>query len=809
VASTVDTHPWRFLRHNPLVPAAALFLVGIALGQWSVIPAVVALTFAVTFWMAWLIGELFFPPIARPWFTHISLSLAILFAGTTVWQLDQQQVESTHIARFAPAIGEIPITLRASVLVPPPPNGDHHGNTYFTIDAAELFTNQGWIPSFGTSQIKWRASPVAPELHCGDLVEIYGWQRQPPTALNPGGLDMRRRLAADRIFTEIRVPRTTGIIILKQDGDHGSPLLPRLRLFLRSKLLEHTVNIDTDAANTMVALLLGQRDPSIDDISQAFAAAGVAHLLAISGAHIVFLAAIVWLLLRFVPIRPQWREPLCGIIVIAYVLATPCGPPVVRAAIILAMAVISRFLRRPAAYMNMLSAAVICIVLLRPAEVLDAGFQLTFVCTAALILLAERVYHALFRRFLERAQLIADLRNTSFARFKLRMQKTVAMLITANVIGALTAAPLVVYHFSRINPYGFLEGLLPFPAVAITMLASLVQLLLELVSSNIAAVFAPISTGSAQVTVWIIERLAAVPGAVFLLRSPPPMIIGVLYVPLILWIARRRLFLSRALVLNMFLAALCIVAGWYLFTQPMGEIKIQVLSVGQGSSVVITTPRGDTVLVNAGSRDLPDIVQSAIGPTLRADAVRTLRGLILTSVDTVHARDAGDVVGRYPPSAVFMPPEDTGTTFAGMSVDDAMSAARIPRVRFSAGDCLDLGRSAKATILSSAPTAGLVILLEYANRRVLLLDPANVPALALLQINNADLRSDAVVLLGPERGVGDAVLRKLLEEAHAGMVVWSGRTAWAPHVELPGNYNTADGFFSININSDGQLHFQR
>jgi competence protein ComEC len=502
------------------VPAAAIFLAGVALGQWSMLPTPIMLTAAIACLGGWAIAEAAFPQIPRAWFGHLLLSLAILFAGTAVWQINQRQGEETHIARFAPDDGEIPVTLRGRVVVAPVPNAGFHGNTYFTAEMMEVFTGERWIASSGLAQIKWRASAIAPALHRGDAIEMYGWLSRPIGPLNPGGVDLRAHLAADRIFAEVRVPRSSGLLVLRRSDEIPTPRLAGIRLFLRSKLLQHTANIDSDAANTMVALLLGQRDPSIDDVSRAFADAGVAHLLAISGAHIVFLAAVVWMLLRFVPMRPQRRELLAAGIVLLYVLATPCGPPVVRAAIVLFMVLLSRLMRRPPTYMNMLAAAAVVIVILRPADLLNAGFQLTFVCTAALLVLAERVHKGLFGRYLDRAALIADLANTRWARFKLRMMRVLCALITANLLGSITAAPLVLFHFQQMTMYGILTGLVAFPAVAVTMIAALMQLLLELVSRGAAGLFAPVSTGVAAFTVWLVEHLAALPGAAIALRAP-------------------------------------------------------------------------------------------------------------------------------------------------------------------------------------------------------------------------------------------------------------------------------------------------
>ncbi len=750
MTSTAGKHPWIFVRHHPLVPAAVFLLTGMALGRGWEWPAIVSVTAAMVCFIVWVLAEAMLEATLRTWVAYVARRGYGRYGGGG-WGINQSQVESTHIARFTSEDGEVPVTLHASVVVPPAAGAGRHGNAYFTIEGTALLTEQGWVKATGLAQVKWRAGATAPELHRGDALTVYGWLARPAGALNPGGMDLRRRLAADRIFAEVRVPRSAGIVVAERAEMPAEDWLRNARSFLRARLLQHTVNLDADAANTMVALLLGQRDASIDDVSRAFADAGVAHLLAISGAHVVFLAWVVWIVLRFVPMRPQRREVVCAGIVLAYVLATPCGPPVMRAAIVVVMVLISRLMRRPPTYMNMLAAAAICIVIVRPADFLDAGFQLTFVCTAALLLMAERVHAALFARSIARAAFLADLADTRWARIKLWVRKFVCGAVTANLVGTVASVPLVLFHFQQVTLYGVVTGLIAFPVVAFVMMLSLVQLALEVVWSGAGAAFASVSTFFSHWMVWLVAHLSAIPGAAIALCAPPAWVILLLYLPLVLWILRRRIRVSRTLVINCVVACFVVTGAVYAANSSGSVLQLQVLSVGQGSSVVLTAPNGETVLVNAGSRDLPDIVPTAIGPALRSDGVRRLNTMMVTGMDAVHAKNAAEVVGRYRVKRLLVPPDDGTTTFARMSLEDAVVKSEAKVETMAAGDLVMLGREARMRVLwpvsGKSPGATVIAMVEYAGRRVLLMDPANVAGLALLANGGEDLRCDAVVCL--------------------------------------------------------------
>jgi competence protein ComEC len=797
--TTVDVSSrWRFVRHSPLVPAAVLFLLGVTAGPWFAPASGLFLSLSILAWALWLLAE------QRPKFhalpAIIMLSFALWGSGVTTWQLNQNYGASEDIVRFAPDDGEVPLTLRARVIVPPA-SGEHHGNAYFTAEAAAIFADDRWLPASGNVSVKCHLHLSSPALATGDQVEICGWLSRPALPLNPGTLNMRERLAADRIFVAVRVPRASGITRLSKGDGSRIPLLTRLRLDLRAKLLAHTLPADPDAANTLVAVVLGYRDPSMDDISRAFSNAGVGHLLAISGSHVAFFAGAVWLLLRFIPVRPRWREPIAAAIVFGYVAATPCGPPVLRAAIAVGMVLVSRILGRPRAYMNMLAAAAVIIVLLRPMDLRDAGFQLTFLCTAALFLLMKRIHVGLFAGILARQQLLAELGQRRWTRFRFQMLRFVTLALVANAIGATTSTPLVMHHFNQLYPAAIVSGMIVFPFVALTMMAGVIQLALESLSITAGTLFAPLSTHIAQFTVWLIEKLAAIPGMSIAVRSPPPWLVVILFAPLILWAARRWLNLQRALIFNTTLAALCCTVAWYTSTTPRGSLRLQILSVGQGSCIVMTSPQGQTWVLNAGSRDQPNPMATALAPTLRVAGAATLDGLLLSSVDSVHASIAGDIVHRFHPRTVITcgSVDSAGWTFAADQLTTALEATHTYAETVHAGDQVLRLMHVLGT------DSSLAVMMQFAGRRVLLLDSSSVPALTLLPLNGIDLRCDAVIILSPERGAADDEMRQLMGETQATMRIWSGRGPWAPKNEGGGVWTAADGWVDLEIDGSGRI----
>jgi len=802
---------------SPLVPAAGCFLVGAAVGWNIAMPPAALLEMAGAAWMFWAILEIFGQGAGSRWAlqfgANLALALTIFCCGALLVSLNQRAAENAQVARLAPERGEVMVACRAEVVVAPS-NSEQIGNAYWTARVREIWTDRGWIDATGDVLVKWAGGRNAAMLHRGAVVEMEGWLSRPLPALNPGAINPRKMLAADRVFAQMRVPRAGGVTVLLAADSRPPGVLSRVRLFLRGKLLEHTIQQDVPAAYTITALLLGYRDPAIGDISRAFSDAGVAHLLAISGTHVVFFTAAVWAVLRFLPVRPRWRELLIGGIVIAYVLATPCGPPIVRAAVGVLAVLLARMMGRSPQHLNTLALAVIAVVLIRPADIVDAGFQLTFVTTAALVLLSERLHAAVFARWLARQALVAELGRGFWQRLRHRVGQVLAAVVVGNGIGAVAAAPLVAIHFGQVNLWGMATGFVVLPLVSAAMVMGMVQLLAEMLWSGLAAALSGVTAHVGQGLIWVIEALAALPGAAVSVRPMPAWLVALPYACLLLWSVRRRIGVSRAAVVNATVACLVCICAWYVLGAPRGETQLTVLSAGTGSNLLLRTPGGQVWAINAGRAQGTDVLASAWRPAMRLAGTRRLDGAMVTSLDVAHAGQAAETAMAFSPRTLWTSASlwaVRGQSLAGAQIAEAASSRRIVVKSLERGEGLDLGGGLRAAVLwppqeGAKPALSrkdLIVMLEFQERRVLVVDPAAGDALAMVMLNEPGLRCDAIVFTGPVRGEGDLPLRRIVAPLGAQKIIWTGRGSWAPRQRSGGELNAADGAVEITIRNGG------
>jgi len=195
-------------------------------------------------------------------------------------------------------------------------------------------------------------------------------------------------------------------------------------------------------------------------------------------------------------------------------------------------------------------------------------------------------------------------------------------------------------------------------------------------------------------------------------------------------------------------------------------------------------------------------------PAMQQIGRQSFDAMILTSLDTLSAQYAAEVIRRYRPPLILTAPIESqqfGWTRAGAEIDRAISTLRLRQKSLTAGNAIDLGQNATLRILwppstSHANLAPLILLLEYQGRRILLLDPAVAFPLE-------PFACDAIILLGPRPSVIAPPLQKLITDSRAQTVIYSGRTPWAPRPphNASDELNTADRALILTITSAGEL----
>ena len=184
---------------------------------------------------------------------------------------------------------------------------------------------------------------------------------------------------------------------------------------------------------------------------------GVVHILAISGLHVGIMCGIFLLICRLLNIPKRIACVITFVLIILYALVTGLETPVVRAGLMIDLFLLGYIIRRKTDVFITLSAASLLILLWKPYELFDVGFQLSFITVLGIVISVPR-FENLLR--LNPVWFTNPIKNLSLILVK---------LFIVSVSAWLASLPLVAYHFGYISWVGPLSNLIVIPLVAMVL----------------------------------------------------------------------------------------------------------------------------------------------------------------------------------------------------------------------------------------------------------------------------------------------------------------------------------------------------
>lgn len=470
------------------------------------------------------------------------------------------------------------------------------------------------------------------QLRAGERWRFRARMRAPRGLRNPGGSDAERHALVQRLAATgyLRHPEQTARRLEAASG------LQAWREVMSARIGQHVPN---DSSRFLRALALGDTRGLRESDWATLRAAGLTHLIAISGFHVGIVAAAVaalagglWRLFpawsRQVP-RPMAMGVAALLAAIGYAALAGFALPTVRTVLMMGVWALARLGRRPASVGQALGLAVLAVLLADPLSPLAAGFWLSFAGVAwlAWCLPASDDTHWL-RGFLS-AQAVA----------------TVGLL------------PLSVVLFDQASLAG------PFVNVIAIPWWSLVVVPLALCGLALEACVAGAGTIVWQAAAWCFDltwpsfvHAAESRFALWWIAESPGWTL-LLALCGAVWMLMPRGTPGKGLALCLWCPLLVPDTG----RLARGELQLAVIDVGQGLSVLVKT-RHHNLLYDMGPaiRDGFDAGQRAVVPTLRALGVRRLDRAVVSHGDNDHAGGLASVVRAMPPNEVLAPEGMTG-----------------------------------------------------------------------------------------------------------------------------------------------------
>ncbi|MEM1161132.1 MAG: ComEC/Rec2 family competence protein [Pseudomonadota bacterium] len=317
----------------------------------------------------------------------------------------------------------------------------------------------------------------------GQRIRVYATLIPNGEPVEPGAFDFQRRA----FFMGLGgVGLTRGYVTLMPAGnaaglwDRGRVLLAQIRDSLSRGL---RTALPGRQGAFAAAIIVGDRADIEEVDAEALRASNLAHLLAISGLHMGILTglvfAIVRLLLAAIPytadaFSTKKAAAIAALVAgLAYLALSGGTVATQRAFIMVAVAFTAVLLDRPAITLRALAIAATVILLIRPISLLDAGFQMSFAATVALVAGFDAT-RGMSRGHRKRRPWHLAIPRT--------LMMYVGGLLFSSLLAGVATGPIAAYHFNRTAPYGLLSNLLALPVMGFWIAPS----------ACIAAVLAPL-----------------------------------------------------------------------------------------------------------------------------------------------------------------------------------------------------------------------------------------------------------------------------------------------------------------------------
>jgi len=484
----------------------------------------------------------------------------------------------------------------------------------------------------------------------GDYVEAnveleasQGMLPVPAAAANPGQFDLRQYYKSLGYLYYIEEPE---VISVAGGKNRIVYRLDSLKTSLKAVYRKCCTATD---AGVYVAMVTGDRSDMDSTVSELFSAAGIGHILAISGLHISLIGMGLYKLLRRIGFLCPMSAIISGIFVVLFGVMTGNSVSATRAIVMFVCAVNAQVLGRRYDILSAVSLSAIILILKNPYVIANSGFLLSFMAIAGVAVVTDG--------------------------FSVKWLKW----LTGPAAIQLATFPIILWFYYEVPVYSVFLNLIVVPLMSLIMISALGCGMLGLISIPAGCFFAGAGHYILILFRYGSELMLSLPGSVFVAGRPELWQVMVYYILLflfsqrkhvVMWIEKRavrrcgeaeceakkhrevgreavkggarkceaeKLEAGRCVMgANIFLRSLLVIAVIILLARWRSGLEVTFLDVGQGDAIFISLPNGGNVFIDGGSTSSKNIYEKVIEPFLKYKGVRRLDFLFLTHSDADH-----------------------------------------------------------------------------------------------------------------------------------------------------------------------------
>jgi len=616
--------------HKPVIPITLAYIAGLLLGHgflyfpWSIIIFVIlGLAASASFIL----------------FDKLTLRRSLLLAisgtiGMTAYLISAAWFTSDHYTRLAPdkKIHELTGTIASPLDRDPDRTG-------FILKLSQL------DGATVTGKVRVSVREALKSVGYGDTVRVRGKLFEPGGFNNPRGFDYSAFLARSGIYSTVSVKNSEKLEVVRK-GTGIFRTIQDWRERIRQAFLS---SMSGPGCAILQAMVLGEEGGITDDMRDQFMAAGVTHIISISGSHLGMVAALCFFLIRWLLfLLPEERyhrltlfaDPkkiaawLTLPLVIFYTLLAGGQVATVRSLVMISAGIIALIVDRENALMHSLALAALFLLIAHPQALFDISFQLSYLSVLVIGFVIT---------------LWNDIPVEGKTYFQ-RLRNNIILLTGISLATSLATGPIVAHYFNQVSFAGIISNMIVVPfagmvVVPLGLFSGIVSLFTNVLP------FSVLNQFLSSLFVEAVAFFSRFPFAEFHPPAPglPWLLSSVSFLFLAAGYARSRLVarfnplassqrVSRWNTSGLALSGTILV----LLTLPVFLSKQHTVvtfpDVGQGDSALIELPSGKNILIDGGgTRDNRfDMGRRVLAPCLWNKGVRRLDLVVLSHPHPDH-----------------------------------------------------------------------------------------------------------------------------------------------------------------------------
>lgn len=310
-------------------------------------------------------------------------------------------------------------------------------------------------------------------LEYGNKITFTGEYTAPIQQRNYGGFDYREYLKTQKTFGNVEVEKNFKILKNKNVNFIFYNINE-----LSKKIQSNIKNIlSKDTQDIFLGILIGYTDGIEDEVRQQFSDSNLAHILAISGAHVSYITIFLIYLFKRIQVNKKYAKIFISLFLIFFIILTNFSVSVIRASVSAIITLLASIVYRKKDLATTLSIPILILLICNPFLIKSISLILTYMGTISIIIFDKNILEFLNKITLNKRFKIPKL----FSEIILKLNEIVALTISAQIF----IIPIIMVYYNTFSTVFLFTSILSSLAVAPIIMGGIILIIISLINLNL------------------------------------------------------------------------------------------------------------------------------------------------------------------------------------------------------------------------------------------------------------------------------------------------------------------------------------